>query len=668
MINHKKRLVMISFVLLMLTSTVSVAYMATPVSAQSSNDWPMFRHDPSFNGYSTSAAPSQWKIGWKYEAGESVRSSPAVVGGKVYVGCDDNNVYCLDGATGSLKWKYQTGDAVVSSPAVVNGKVYVGSADTYVYCLNAENGNMLWKFKTGYYVYSSPCVTNGKVYIASNDKKIYCLNAENGDLVWNFTTLGTVSQSGGVAGSVSISIYIGSPAVVDGRVYVGSFDRCVYCLDASNGNMIWRYNTTVASARFGIYGSSPAVANGKVYIGADDGYLYCINAADGKLVWNYVPPSDPSIGATTTWAETSPAVDPSGNVYFGFAHYIMCFNGSTGKQKWQTYSGITMKSSPALADGKLYEGCQDRYFYCINITDGNRLQSFGSVSAIFSSPAVADGKVYVGGEDDNIYCFVAGEQKIIPVSSVNIQPRTIPIGDAANVEGSISSRGWSPAGATVTLTYTKPDGSNIERKVQTNDKGAFTDDYKPDAQGTWKVQAKYDGSEAFEPATSIPQKFYVVASETKTSSTTSVSVSANSVALGKSVTVSGGLSASTIGLPVKLTYTKPDGTTMERNSLSGGCGAFSDTMTPNAEGTWSVQASYAGSDVESGSTSNAVSFSVTAAGTTPQPSNTQGNTPQTTEKQEGTGVFLGDALYVAIAVLVIAVIAIAVYVFVKRRK
>jgi glucose dehydrogenase len=61
----------------------------------------------------------------------------ALADGKVYVGSDDKNVYCLNAATGALIWSYETGGAVESSPAVANGVVYVGSFDKKVYAFSA---------------------------------------------------------------------------------------------------------------------------------------------------------------------------------------------------------------------------------------------------------------------------------------------------------------------------------------------------------------------------------------------------------------------------------------------------------------------------------------------------------------------------------------------------
>ena len=56
-----------------------------------------------------------------------------------------------------------------------------------------------------------------------------------------------------------------SPAVANGVVYVGSYDKNVYALDAKTGAKLWSY-----IAGGGVY-TSPSVANGLVYVGSDDG-------------------------------------------------------------------------------------------------------------------------------------------------------------------------------------------------------------------------------------------------------------------------------------------------------------------------------------------------------------------------------------------------------------
>jgi hypothetical protein len=82
-----------------------------------------------------------------------------------------------------------------------------------VYCLNASTGGYMWDYTTAGEVLSSPAVADGKVYVGSNDNKLYCLNASTGALIWSYTTGNYVWSS---------------PAVAEGNVYVGSYDGKVY--------------------------------------------------------------------------------------------------------------------------------------------------------------------------------------------------------------------------------------------------------------------------------------------------------------------------------------------------------------------------------------------------------------------------------------------------------
>ena len=115
--------------------------------------WPMFRHDLNHTGTSTSTGPTTNNTLWTYPTGGYVYSSPAVVGGLVYMGSYtypyySGNVYCLNAASGAFVWSYSAGDSF-SSPTIAGGLVYVGSTDGYFYCLNATNGSLVWSYTTG---------------------------------------------------------------------------------------------------------------------------------------------------------------------------------------------------------------------------------------------------------------------------------------------------------------------------------------------------------------------------------------------------------------------------------------------------------------------------------------------------------------------------------------
>jgi hypothetical protein len=139
-----------------------------------------------------------------------VDSSPAVVGGFVFVGSSDHNVYCLNANTGARVWNCTTGGSVSSSPAVVGGFVFVGSGDGKVYCLNATTGAKVWSYQTGGSV-SSPAAVNGVVYAGSGDGKIYAFSTP------------AVRSTGGVVGITGYKLVfketmnntLGSQATID---------------------------------------------------------------------------------------------------------------------------------------------------------------------------------------------------------------------------------------------------------------------------------------------------------------------------------------------------------------------------------------------------------------------------------------------------------------------
>lgn len=71
--------------------------------------------------------------------------------------------------------------------------------------------------------------------------------------------------------------------VSDGaQVYFGSSSEDqVFALDIETGEQQWSYFAE------GPVRLAPSIADGKVYFGADDGSVYCVNAGDGSLVWRY---------------------------------------------------------------------------------------------------------------------------------------------------------------------------------------------------------------------------------------------------------------------------------------------------------------------------------------------------------------------------------------------
>lgn len=239
-----------------------------------------------------------------------------------------------------------------------------------------NTNNFAWSFATGNSVTSSPAVVDGKLYVGSNNGKIYCLDAIIGNQIWNFTISSMFTQC--------------SPVVADGKVYIGSYDK-FYCLNAITGSPLWNYTMSGSE-------SSPTVVNGKVYVGALDKKVYCLNTTNGALVWQYT---------TGNFIRSSPAVD-NNKVYIGsYDKRVYCLNAKTGGLIWSYLTGDLVFSSPAVINGNVYVGSNDKKVYCLNAGNGSVIWSYTTGGQVQSSPAVTNGKIFVASLDKKVYCLNA---------------------------------------------------------------------------------------------------------------------------------------------------------------------------------------------------------------------------------------------------------------------
>jgi outer membrane protein assembly factor BamB len=229
--------------------------------------------------------------------------------------------------------------------------------------------------------YSSPVVACGRVYIGSFDNKVYCINATMGNLLWSYST----------------GLYIeSSPAFAGGCIYIGSGDSKIYCLNAFTGKFIWSYITGY------MVKASPAIASGFVYIGSMDGNVYCLNATTGSYIWSF---------AIGSGVHCTPVV-ADGHVYVGSqGNIIYCLDQNTGTIIWgNSYPMYSPEIyTVAFASGCIYLGDNDAgILYCIDAIQGNVLWSYqvnATYYGICTTPAIANGRVYFGSADGTLHCL-----------------------------------------------------------------------------------------------------------------------------------------------------------------------------------------------------------------------------------------------------------------------
>jgi len=233
---------------------------------------------------------STGKLNWKYDFDKSINydwafdyfySSPTIISNKILIGAKDGYVYNINSNNGKLIWKIKTDGIVRSTPAVANNKVFFGDVNGILYTVDLESGKELWRFKTignglnnedfGFdrrAIISSPTIANDKVIFGCRDGFFYAVNINTGKEIWHVDH--------------QVSWVISSIAVKDSIAVTGTSDgRFVQAVNVNTGQEIWKFRTV------SIVWSSPVIYNNKVYIGSQEGVLYCLDLHTGKKITSF---------------------------------------------------------------------------------------------------------------------------------------------------------------------------------------------------------------------------------------------------------------------------------------------------------------------------------------------------------------------------------------------
>ena len=327
-------------------------------------------------------------------------STPAISGDRLFVGSSIGDLYCVNALNGTtirnrtiesnpLYW------GVGSCPLIYENTVFVNTASGGALFAFDFDGNELWNITTGTYgaypptaiYYISPAAYDRKIFFGGAGPALYCVDIETHNELWNFSTTGTVSTT---------------PAVDDGIVYFATESR-IYAVNMA-GAEVWSQSLKGTI-------SSPAISNGKIYIGDKDKKINCINANNGTTIWSQ------TIGGSCL---SSPVV-ANGMVYTA-ANYakgtVYGFDAETGDLKWTYDTNEYNMAQPAVSDGILFIGSDSGYLYAFRdpIPEGDlNLDWAVTVTDAFIALQMAVGAVpAVDGADMN------GDNKVTSLDALMI--------------------------------------------------------------------------------------------------------------------------------------------------------------------------------------------------------------------------------------------------------
>ena len=420
--------------------------------AVTANDWAEWR-GPARNGISTETnLPTSWSpagdnLAWKVAFGG--RSAPIVMGNRVYlvntVGKGETlqeRVVALDADTGKLVWEHRFNiylsdvpphrvgwASPVGDPAT--GNVYVFGVGGNLIGLTRE-GKVLWERSLGedFGLLTthggrtvSPLIEGDNVIVSGvtfqwgqhgrGTHRFMAFDKQTGESVW-------VSAPGARPYDTTYA----APTIVNvngTRLLIqGGSDGFVHAIKAGTGEPVWKIEISKRGINTGVvvHGNTAILTHSEENI--DSNEMGMILAVDAAAKGDIKP--DQIKWRTYGWQGgfSSPVIDGDRLYQLDNGANLAAFDIKTGKQLWLKNLGTIQKSSPVLADGKLYVGTENGKFFILKpgatgaeIIDEDQLGTAALPEAIIASPAISNGRVYVVS-DSNVYAF--GKKSNSPVT------------------------------------------------------------------------------------------------------------------------------------------------------------------------------------------------------------------------------------------------------------
>ena len=179
---------------------------------------------------------------------------------------------------------------------------------------------------------ATPIVVDGVMYTSGAWSQVYALDAKTGKEIWRYDP----QADGNYARRACCDVVNRGVQVWKGKVYIGTLDGYLVCLDAATGKVIWREDTFSDRKRFYTITSAPQIAKDKVIIGNSGGeydargYITAYDVETGKFAWRFFTvPGDPKKGfehpememASKTWDSNSSWENGGGGTVWGQMAY-----------------------------------------------------------------------------------------------------------------------------------------------------------------------------------------------------------------------------------------------------------------------------------------------------------------------------------------------------------
>ncbi len=391
---------------------------ATNATVDCPQQWLQFRLNSANNAVLTGNLETEWRL--QTDGGFS--SSPALVGGTLYIGNNSGNLYAIDVRSGATLWTFAAKAPLMSNPLVTGDLVIIGEGNQNTHAGDEDDGSPM-QVGTGENAIIAVGRTDGKERwrISMDGSAMPTPAIINGVLVHHGGSglLAGIDPAGGTVmymrdiNSIS-SMSAALPIDGDRFVSAGESRNRVFAFNARDGSTAWSVRMPLEAS--GVGDCPPAGDGTRIfcdYLMPPDGYsktgegqlatqhVYALDARDGAMLWDVATES----GTVPEWNESSiPLVDKS-MLFAGssIAPWMHAFDTSDGHVVWRTPLHGVVKGGMAAKDGVMYFGDLSGYMYAMDEGTGRIIGSkHFDTSFNVGSPIIAGKTLIIGSNTGQI--------------------------------------------------------------------------------------------------------------------------------------------------------------------------------------------------------------------------------------------------------------------------
>ncbi len=156
------------------------------------------------------------------------------------------------------------------APVVYKDLVIQGNGIDGISAYHRKTGHLKWRLLIDGGVEAEAELAQDRLYVGGKDGQFYCLQPSDGRVLWTFPLPGEA---------------IGAPYVSQNRVFFISGNDSTYALDAFSGKLVWVYSRRATLTQSVRGASRPALKGLVLYVGSADGFLVALDSKTGSFLW-----------------------------------------------------------------------------------------------------------------------------------------------------------------------------------------------------------------------------------------------------------------------------------------------------------------------------------------------------------------------------------------------